>query len=233
MNSFNLIPPDLSPDLQLRQVKASIIRQDLPNILRQEQRDGFPRKYTLLLRQRGRETRRKLSTLQPRFFNIGTLARPTEINFVAGEGMQEVVEAVEFASLLFRRRAPVRSGDYVSSARMWVNGVERRPSRVNPETLREGTRILFGPTTLYASTIEAGHHTGFYRNALRGGIVRYVTEAVRNRYGASVAVRMVYQPRNNMMIPLIEFGPAGAFPFSLGGTGANARRRARERRRRS
>ena len=231
MSAFSVSFDNFSPGVQLRQVKSSIIRQDLPQILAREQRRGFPKKYTLLLRQRNRETRRKIGTLHPDFFNIGTRTRPTEINFVAGEGMQSVVEAVEFASLLFRRRAPVRSGDYVNSARMWVNGVERRPSRIDPDKLKKGASILFGPTTIYASTIEAGHYMGFYKNALRGGIVRYVTEAVRDKYGASVAVRMVYQPRNKMMIPLIEFGPAGAFPYSLGRTGFRARQRARAARR--
>ena len=231
MSAFSINPVDFSPEVQLRQVKASIIRGDLPNILSREQRKGFPKKYTLLLRQRGRETKRKLGTLHPDFFNIGTIARPTEINFVAGEGFASVVEAVEFASLLFIRRAPVRSGDYVGSAKVWVNGVERRPSRIRPDQLKEGTSILFGPTTTYASTIEAGHYTGYYDNALRGGIVRYVTEAVRDKYGASVAVRMVYRPYGKTMIPLIEFGPAGAFPYSLGDTGSRSRRRARAARR--
>ena len=223
MSAFSVKFDDFSPEKQLRQVKASIIRGDLPNILSREQRKGFPKKYTLLLRQRGRETRRKLGTLHPDFFNIGTITRPTEINFVAGEGMQEVVEAVEFASLLFIRRAPVRSGKYVNSARVWVNGVERRPSRIDPKKLSEGSSILFGPTAEYASTIEAGHFTGYYQNALRGGIMRYVTDAVRSKFGASVAVRMIYRPYGNIMVPLIEFGPAGAFTFSLGKTGARSR----------
>ena len=231
MNGFSLNPVDFSPEVQLRQVKASILRGDLPSIINREKKKGFPDKYTLLLKQRGRETRRKLGTLHPDFFNIGTIARPTEINIVAGEGMQEVVEAVEFASLLFIRRAPVRSGKYVNSAKVWVNGVERRPSRIDPKKLSEGSSILFGPTAEYASTIEAGHFTGYYQNALRGGIMRYITEAVRSKFGASVAVRMIYRPYGNMMVPLIEFGPAGAFPYSLGNTGANARRRSRQARR--
>ena len=51
---FDLKFDKFDPDVQLRMIKASIIRGDLPNILSREQRKGFPDKYTLLLRQRGR-----------------------------------------------------------------------------------------------------------------------------------------------------------------------------------
>ena len=223
MNGFSLNPVDFSPEVQLRQVKASILRGDLPNILSREQRKGFPKKYTLLLRQRGRETKRKLGTLHPDFFKIGTIARPTEINFVAGEGMQDVVKAVEFAARLFVRRAPVETGDYVGSAKVLVNGVPMRTTGIRPDKLADGTTIFFGPDVPYASTIEAGHYTGYYNQPLRGGIMRYVAEAVRDKFGASVAVRLVYRTNGKYMVPQIEFGPAGAFTFSLGKTGARSR----------
>ena len=232
MSVFSLKFDNFSPEVQLRQVKASIIRQDLPQILKREQAKGFPKKYDLLLRQKGRETKRQISTLSPDFFNIGTLTRPTEINFVAGEGTQTMIEAIEFASRLFIRRAPFETGRYQRSAQVWIDGIPRSPGRLRPETFKPGSVVQFGPTTEYASTIEAGHHTGYYNHSLRGGIVRYVAQTVRDKYGASISVRMTYRPYGKKMIPIIEFGPAGAFTFSLGNTGANAQRRARSSRRR-
>ena len=225
MKAFDLKFDSFSPDAQLRQVKASIVRGDLPQILKREQAKGFPKKYTLLLRQKGRETRRQLSTLSPDFFNIGTRRRPTEVNFVAGDGWDSVVEAVEFASRLFVRRAPVDTGAYSRSATVTVDGVPMRTTRIRPERLKDSSRILFGPDIAYASTIEAGHFRRYYENPLRGGIVRYVAEAVRDKYGASVAVRLVYRTNGKYMVPKLEFGPAGAFPYSLGKTGARSRRR--------
>ena len=225
MTAFSAQFDNLSPEVQLRQVKASILRRDLPQILRKEQTKGFPKKYTLLLKQGARETKRQLSTLSPDFFTIGTLTRPTEINFVAGEGWQSVVEAVEFASRLFVRRAPVETSKYLNSAKVDVDGVSMRTTAIRADRLKDSSRILFGPDTDYASTIEAGHYKGYYDQPLRGGILRYIAEAVRDKYGASVAVRLVYRTNGRYMVPKLEFAPGGAFAYSLGRVGAGRRRR--------
>ena len=223
MSAFSVKFDDFSPDKQLLQVKTSIVRGDLPQILGREQRKGFPKKYQLLVRQRGRETRRQLKTLSPYYFKIGTMGRPTEFNFVAGEGFDTMLEAVAFASALFTRRAPYVSGEYLRSARVTLNGAETRVSAINKEKLTEASRVFFGPTVPYAAVIESGHYTKYYQPSLRGGIMRYIINAVRDKFGASVSVRLVYVFNGVYSIPQIEFGPAGAFAFKLARTGARAR----------
>jgi len=227
------LPRDgLNAEAQYNEIKAAILRQDLPNILGQEQKRGFPKEYTLLMKQRGSEARRKLSTLSPAFFKIGTELSPTTFTFVSGANWAQVAEAAEYAIGVFKRHAPFRTGRYINSLLVQGQGrgISQRGIKKATEKFTEKDRLYIGPTVIYSASLEAGHFTGYYKNAKRGGILYYVAKEVNAKYGAKVACRMVYTVLGGgkMAMPVLEFGVAGAFASNSTRPGKNRRRRARK-----
>ena len=232
------LPKDMfDPVAELAAIKREIIKVDLPRILKAEQDKGFPEDYTLLMTQRGRQTKRQLYTLSPEFFNIGNVRSPTTFEFVADGSWEQVVEAIKFAVATFIRRAPHRTGNYMNSLEIEAKGVRLRPGTLGNfvKTLDVKSSIYLGPTVDYAAALEAGHYTRYYQNPLRGGILFYVAQEVNRKYGASVACRMVYMNMKGSEYtqPVLEFGVAGAFASNSTRPGTNIRRRARRARRRS
>jgi hypothetical protein len=222
---------------QYKQIKTSILKSDLPRILRDEQKQhDFPKDYDLIMTAKGRQSKRKLYTLNPNFFNIGNVRSPTTFEFVAGDDWEIVVEAIRFAVQTFIRRAPARTGRYINSLDIQGKGSQLRGSGLNTAVQKydRTDRIYVGPTVDYASTIEAGHFTGYYQNALRGGIIAYVVKQVRLKYGANISCRMIYMnlEGGRLMQPVLEFGVAGAFASNDARPGQNQRRRNKQARRR-
>jgi hypothetical protein len=223
------------PAEELLAIKTAILKKDLPRILKTEQKKGFPEEYDLLMTQRGRQTKRQLRTLNPAFFNIGNVKSPTTFEFVADGNWETVVEAIKFAVSAFVRRAPTLTGRYINSLEIETGGRQLRAgglSRVT-QTLNAKSTILLGPTAEYSSTIEAGHYTGYYANALRGGILYFVWREVVRKFGATVSCRMIYVnlAGSRLAQPVLEFGIAGAFASNATTPGTNIRRRARKARR--
>lgn len=220
---------------QLAAIKREIIKQDLPRILASEQKKGFPEDYNLIMTQRGRRTKRKLYTLSPQFFNIGNVRSPTTFEFIGDGSWELAVEAIKYAVSLFIRRAPARTGKYLNSLEIEAGGYRLRPGGLKrmATTLDAKDRIYVGPTVEYASTLEAGNYTGYYQNALRGGIMFYIAKAVNDKYGAAVSCRMIYMnlEGGKYAQPVLEFGIGGAFASNSTRPGTNIRRRARRSRR--
>jgi hypothetical protein len=231
------LPRDgLNAEAQYNEIKAAILRQDLPNILGQEQKRGFPKEYTLLMKQRGSEARRKLSTLSPAFFKIGTELSPTTFTFVSGANWAQVAEAAEYAIGVFKRHAPFRTGRYINSLSVQGQGrgISQRGIKKATEKFTEKDRLYIGPTVIYSASLEAGHFTGYYKNAKRGGILYHVAKEVNVKYGVTVACRMIYTilVGGKMAMPVLEFGVAGAFASNSTRPGKNRRRRKAAARRR-
>ena len=227
------LPKDgLNAEAQYNEIKAAILRRDLPGILKQEQKQGFSEDYTLLMKSRGREARRKLETLSPAFFKIGTERSPTTFTFVSGVNWAQIAEAAQFAISIFRRHAPFRTGKYINSLSVQGRGrrISQRGIKKATEKFTEKDRLYIGPTAIYSATIEAGHFTGYYQNPKRSGIVYHVAKEVNAKYGASVACRMVYTvlEGGKMNMPVLEFGPAGSFASNSTRPGQNIRRRKRQ-----
>ncbi len=230
------LPRDgLNAEAQYNEIKAAILRQDLPNILGQEQKRGFPKEYTLLMKQRGSEARRKLSTLSPAFFKIGTELSPTTFTFVSGANWAQVAEAAEYAIGVFKRHAPFRTGRYINSLLVQGQGrgISQRGIKTATQKFTEKDRLYIRPAVIYSASLEAGHFTGYYKNAKRGGILYYVAKEVNAKYGAKVACRMVYTVMEGdkgeiRAAPVLEFGVAGAFASNSTRPGKNRRRRARK-----
>ncbi len=156
------LPRDgLNAEAQYNEIKAAILRQDLPNILGQEQKRGFPKEYTLLMKQRGSEARRKLSTLSPAFFKIGTELSPTTFTFVSGANWAQVAEAAEYAIGVFKRHAPFRTGRYINSLLVQGQGrgISQRGIKKATEKFTEKDRLYIRPAVIYSASLEAGHFT--------------------------------------------------------------------------
>ena len=215
---------------QYKQIKNDILKLDLPHILADEQNNhNFPEDYDLIMTSKGKQTRRKLLRLDPNFFNIGNATRPTTFEFVAGDNWDIVMDAIRYAVQTFIRRAPALSGHYINSLDIQSNGTQVRGSGLNAlaTKLNRDDRIYVGPTAVYAAVLEAGHYTGYYANALRGGIIAYVSKQVRLKFGASVSCRLIYMTPMGArtMVPVLEFGVAGAFASNDTVPGKAARKR--------
>ena len=217
---------------QLLEIRTSILKKDLPNVIKDEQRSGdFPGEYDLIVTQKGKQAKRQLKTLSPYYFTIGTQSRPTLFEFVAGDDWGPVVDAIRFATSLFLRRAPMVSGDYASSLDIQGKGSRLRGTGLDQavETYDSVDRIYVGPTVAYSAVIEAGHYTNYYQSALRGGIMAYIAKEVRKRYGANVSCRLVYRAIGGSRFPspVLEFGVAGQFASVDKKPGSNKRKSSR------
>jgi hypothetical protein len=201
---------------QYDSIKTLILRRDIPGWLEAEQKKGFPKKYELLVTQRGKQSRRSLASMSPAFFNIGTDAKPTTFEFVGGATWELVADAVEWAIARFRRTAPYREGKYSRSLMLLIGS--RTAAAYNlrniTKAFTEKDRLYIAPTVAYANMLEVGYFTGYYKNARKGlGIMYYLAQEVNAKYGASVACRMIYVGMaGGGTVPALEFGVAGAFP---------------------
>jgi len=229
-SSITVDVPDFSPVEQLRQVKNSIIKKDLPNIIKTEQqKNDFPDEYELLVTNKGSTRKRQLSTLSADYLKIGTTGKPLLFDVVTEGGWESVFDAVAYAGSRFIRRAPYVSGQYERSAVVEAAGFRIRPGSLNSikDRLTPDAEIYFGPTAKYAAVIEAGHFTGYYQNASRGGIVYAVAEDVRAKFGNTVGINFEYQTLGGTVVPIIVFGQPGKVVWRPTRPGTNIRRRKR------
>jgi hypothetical protein len=202
--------------------------------LRTEQRRGFPDDYTLFLKQGGKESRRKLGTLSPYYFKIGTASRPTVARFVAGNDWQGVVDDLRRAFRIFLQRAPQRSGKYRRSLKFFLNGTQTTQGKLGRmaknNEFKDGDIIGMAPDVEYASALEAGFYTKYYKTRrLTGGILAYIATYLIQRSPNSI--RLAYQYRGKYNQPIVEFSLPGAFRASVGDVGQQVKRRRRAARR--
>lgn len=207
-------------DLQVNNILTSVLRNDIPAILRAEQQQGFPtdpEDYTLILRNRGREARRQLSTIQPQYLKLGSARSPLEFTFTSkGGGFEQAVSAAIIAFEMIRRRAPVDEGHYLESLGFFVAGGGREIALARRSLLtfdfKDEDSIYIGSTVPYSTTIEKGFYKGYYEDQTRkGGILYWVTRQIRKQYGDRVAIRFKYTKSFGVIMPVIEFGRKGDF----------------------
>ncbi|MDS9467966.1 hypothetical protein RGQ15_10355 [Paracoccus sp. MBLB3053] len=172
-----------------------------------------PKDYQLILRNRGSETRRKFETIRPEYLRI-----PFSLTWHAttNTDMVVVVDAAKYALREMAKRAPYRTGKYLGSLTIYVNGVPQNSNYLNAEMLDPTDEVVIGPNTKYASTIERGFAKGYYQTeTIRGGVIRPVAKMVRAKFGNRVACRFIYvvfkNAGHNMASPVIQIGPIGAF----------------------
>lgn len=230
-------------DQQVETILQDVVKRVVPEALREAQRDGFPEDeddYVLLLRNRGRESRRKLASINTRYLKIGTKRSPLEFKFVSTSGgFASIVPIAIKAYLMARKRAPYDEGDYLQNLGLFV-GDSRYQVAVTIAQLRtfkfaSTDSIFIASPVPYASTIEAGFYKGYYQDQTRsGGIMLHATRSLRKLFGSKAAIRHRYISMYvKYQVPVIEIAPLGAFASNdvLPGK-AESRRRRRKRGRR-
>lgn len=186
---------------ELAEVRRGIIR-DAKQILEQEQTDGFGEAEIIVVN-RGRQSRRKLSTLNSLapFIKIGTKNTPFEIRFVRRGAVGQLFEAAQFAWREVHRVAPRLTGDYLGSIAMVarpLTGPDKRLTLGQLQQYKSGAKrwptgqvIAIHATAAHAVIIEAGFFTDYYKtnNALNGrGIFWGATQSTRERYGETNSI---------------------------------------------
>lgn len=237
---------DIKAELDLRDVKDDIDKQvndilwnvlskDIPAILRQEK---FPLKedeYTLILRNRGKEAIRKLSTIRTSYLRLGSERSPLQFTFVEKSGNYEpVVAAAIIAYEDLIRRAPYDSGKFIENIGYFVSSgssdIAITRSRMKVFEYKEGDTILITSPIEYARTIERGFYSKYYHRdmpqlQLPGGIFAWAAKRLRKRYGDKAAIRFRYTKLFGLIVPAIEIGPLGLFAAKDYRVVGNARRR--------
>lgn len=226
--------PEFAEGLEqdLFDIKKNIVRSDIPQYLKAQQREGFPDdpdEYTLFLRNRGREQKRKLETIRPQYLKIGTKRTPLSFNFVALSNIQDVLDAVKFAYKEARKRAPVRTGQYydsivVSAGTRLIDIYAARPSDFD-----EDTTFYISSATAYSAIIEWGFYKKYYKTqSLPKGILYWVTQKTRKAYEGKISIRFRYLAGSEGgTYPVIEIARAGEFAGNDRRPGSSRRRRRR------
>lgn len=208
-------------DRQMLDIMDQIVHRDIPAILRDEQNNGFPTNendYDLILRNRGREAKRKLSTINARYLKVGSIRSPLEFKFISkGGGMQDAIAAAITAMEVARRRAPYDSGRYIESLGWFIYSGSAHIA-VTSKTMQtfdynDSDTIYITAPLPYSTTIERGFHSGYYADQTRkGGILIWVARKIRREYGSRVAIRFRYTKLLGDIVPAIEIGRLGQFP---------------------
>ena len=227
---------------ELDEIKANILYTDVRQILRSEQSKGdFPKSkddYDVFVTQKGRQSKRNLNTLNPKFFTIGTPAKPTIITFVTGGDWDEVAEAYDEAMALLRMYVPRRTGKLLNSIFSEFAGTNIATGNAIPQLAeqikgQEYPSVIIALTTPYASTVEAGYTTGYYRKGRTGVVLRVATE-LHSMYANTISVRYLYVTGpGGVTVPAIEISKRGAFPWSAKKAGSRQRKKRSASRRRS
>lgn len=219
-----------------------VLKVDVPAALRSAQAKGFPldpNDYALLLRNRGKESRRKLSTVQAKYLTIGTARSPLSFTFVAKHEVD--VELLAKVALLTLERAfkrsPVRSGQYRRELDIYVGGLQTRRRLFGKltDTYKSGESVFIMSPVAYASIIEHGFYKKYYVSRKRnGGILINVARAIRRIYGDRLAIRFIYVSATKRgfedlgagygTFPAIQIGVKGSFAAVDTLPGTNKRR---------
>lgn len=226
-----------------RAVASSIILNDLPDVLEKERRKGFdtnPDNYTLILRNRGQESRRQLKTLPGAipYIRLGRPRQPVSFTFIqkGAQNWQPVLQALNDAMMMVEKRySRIRdTGQYGRNLMFLmksgtVTTITRRFLPTDLKDLQEGDTVGIIPQVSYASWVEYYHGASKARWGTRykgrerpkrikgGGIVRPVALAIARKY-PNIAVRYVYNnehygvgPSGWYYTPMILLAPKGTF----------------------
>lgn len=196
---------------QLNTIKERILR-DVHGSLKLARRMGFPDTYKqLLLTNKGRTTKRQLKTIQAKYLSIGTDKKPLSFEFIYEQSWEKPIDAAADAWDRLIRRAPVKSGKYAENFRIMV-GNRELTGRLTNHKFKEGDTIVIVNMVPYAATIEAGFYKRYYETQkLSQGIMYWVTQRLRRRYGNDISVRFRYYQGDKYQLPAIEIAPAGTF----------------------
>ena len=227
---FDLSDVKADLDAQINTIFTSVLNNDIPRILKENDLED-PESYTLLLKNRGQTRRRQLRTIRPKYLKLGK-DQPT-FTFVAGEGNFEgAIEAAAAALRMAVRRAPYRTGKYSSNLGYFVGGgnvfTQMSTYGLRQYEFKQGDSIYITSPVKYASMLEAGFFSGYYKTEdLRGGILYQVAKDIAGRMGNRVAVSFEYRSINGGTFPAIRIGPLGSFSprFDRPGSAASKRRR--------
>lgn len=229
---------------QIDSVLNNVLKVDVPNALKRAQAQGFPtdpNQYTLILRNRGKETRRQLKTIQAKFLRVGTQRSPLSFTF-SDSSQVDIDLLAKAARIAWERavnRAPIRSGTYRNALDIYLGDLQSRRllTRRLSDDYRSGESVFIMSPVAYASVIEHGFYKKFYETQrLTGGILLNVTRAIRRIYGGQLAIRLIYVSGDRAgkgngygTFPAIEIGPKGSFAAVDTLPGTNKRRRRRGR----
>ena len=228
---MKLTAPDFSPTEQLLEVERNIL-QDIKRARQEGVKAGMldPKgPYELYVRQRGKLSKRKEKTLNPKFMTIGTNSKPTEYEYITGGSWETVVDAALDAYNMLIRRAPIRSGNYVGNMNLYVNGRITTRGGLRRVNDTENASIDILNVTEYATALEHGFYVGRYDNGrYKGsGIFLQVTREIRRKYGNSISLRFYFTRQFGGTFPAIEIAPAGKFAGNDAKPGRGTSRRRR------
>ncbi|MBT8169673.1 hypothetical protein [Falsiruegeria litorea] len=215
-----------NPEASIAEINRQILNREIKGrAARLAARDyGFdPQTDRVVLTNRRRTNRRKLATIHSDYLRL-----PWSVEFVGGVDVEALTAASREALRLLRRRAPVRSGKYLESTTMRLNGLPVR-KLVKGNIDREST-IWISPLVPYSNTIELGFYRDYYETErIAGGIVRPIARALRKKFGKSVSIRFVFipGPRGAGTMPGIEIAAKGTIPENDARPGLSNKRRRR------
>ena len=221
-------------DKQVKDIFNKVLKSDIPRILSKHDLQD-PESYQLLLRNRGQQKRRKLSTIRAEYLKLGK--NQPEFTFVVGgeDSFENVIEIAQEALSIAIKRAPVHSGEYLRNLGYYA-GSRSFMVRLSSSGLRQfnfgpGDSVFITSLVEYASTIEAGFYKGIYQTeTLKGGILASAARTVSRRFGNQVAVSFGYYSINGGTVPAIRIGPLGSFNPRFARPGSAAERKARRNR---
>ena len=208
-------PTDFAPTEQLLWVNKQCLG-DIKDARKEGVREGMIDKkppYYLYVRQRGKLSKRKESTLNPKFMKVGTVSKPTEYEYITGGDWETVVDASLDALSMLRRIAPTKTGNYVSAMSLYINGRLTTINGLKKQNDTEGAVVTLTNFVGYATALEHGFYVGRYDNGrYKGeGIFLQVTRLLRKIYGNKISLRFSFSSQFGGTVPAIEIAAAGAF----------------------
>ena len=223
---FNEVKKDL--DKQLDSIFKKVLSTDIPKVLAKHDLED-PDSYTLLLRNRGRTVRRKLSTIRSEYLRLGK--DQPEFRFVVGQGDSKLIK--KYAVQMFQaavRRAPARTGKYVGGMSYYVGSrnalIQMSSYGLSRYPLEAGESIYITSDVAYATALEAGFFKGYYQTQdLPGGILYFIARQFSKTLGNQIAISFEYINFNGGTFPAIRIGTLGSFSPRLTRPGSSTRRR--------
>lgn len=218
-----------------------------------QNRGDFPKDendYNMVLKSYGRGAqRRKIDSIRPNYFRVGTKRSPTTFTFTAVTNAKDVAKAARYGMLMARKRAPTDKGNYKKSLTVRVKHINdqgmnswREVSytalknleidkdtiiQIVPEVVRVSKAYANGFP--YGLTIEEGYYSNFYRRRLQNGILLYVAKKLQAKFGNRVAIRFRYIAYGGRgVFPGIEFAAPGTFVSRNKRPGSKRRKAARK-----
>lgn len=223
---FNEVKKDL--DRQVDSIFKKVLSNDIPKVLAKHDLED-PDSYTLLLRNRGRTMRRKLSTIRSEYLKLGK--DQPEFRFVVGEGDTKLIK--KYAVDMFRaavKRAPWDSGKYAGGMSYYVGSrnalIQMSSYGLSRYPLEAGESIYITSDVAYAASLEAGFFKKYYQTRdLPGGILYFIARQFSKTLGNQIAISFEYISLNGGAFPAIRIGTLGSFSPRLTRPGSSKRRK--------